>query len=166
MWAEQISFDDVTPDEVQTPSRIRTVIAADLDNDGSEELFFNNIGEPNRLFRQNENGEWVSTEIGDALESDGLGTGAAVFDADGDGRLELLVAHGESGAQPMSLYRWASTAATTTCVSFRKTKMVHLHGAIVEVITANKTHMRRSMRAAVTSAGARCTHWSWTSNHG
>ena len=143
MWAwNGTSFDDVTPNEVQTPSRIRTVIAADFDNDGNEELFFNNIGEPNRLFRQNENGEWVSTEIGDALESDGLGTGAAVFDADGDGRLELLVAHGESGAQPMSLYRWASNGNNYLRV-FPKTKHgAPARGAIVEVKTANKTHMR------------------------
>ena len=34
------------------PSAIRTVIAADFDNDGYEELFFNNIGDTNRLFRQ------------------------------------------------------------------------------------------------------------------
>jgi hypothetical protein len=34
------------------PSAIRTVIAADFDNDGYEELFFNNIGDVNRLFRQ------------------------------------------------------------------------------------------------------------------
>ena len=152
MWAwNGISFDDVTPDEVQTPSRIRTVIAADFDNDGSEELFFNNIGEPNRLFRQNENGEWVSTEIGDALESDGLGTGAAVFDADGDGRLELLV-HGESEPN-----RCPSTdgpaMATTTCVSFRKPNMVHLHGVrLLRSSLPTKHTCAASMRAAVTSA--------------
>src|SRR5262249_11428535 len=33
------------------PSAVRTVIAADFDNDGNDELFFNNIGEPNRVFR-------------------------------------------------------------------------------------------------------------------
>ena len=27
------------------------MIAADFDNDGNDELFFNNLGEPNRLFR-------------------------------------------------------------------------------------------------------------------
>src|SRR5262245_26266808 len=56
------------------PSRVRTVIAADFDNDGFEELFFNNIGEPNRLFRQ-AGGQWVLADAGDALEPDGLGTG-------------------------------------------------------------------------------------------
>ena len=33
------------------------------------------------------------------------GTGAAIGDFDGDGVLELLVSHGESAAQPLSLFR-------------------------------------------------------------
>ncbi|QPC84314.1 CRTAC1 family protein [Phototrophicus methaneseepsis] len=96
-------WDDIAPPEMAQPSRIRTVIAADFDNDGYEELFFNNIGEPNRLFALRD-GDWESIPIGDALEPDGLGTGAAVADTDGDGRLELLIAHGESSPQPLSLY--------------------------------------------------------------
>ena len=39
------------------------------------------------------------------LETVGLGTGAAVSDVDGDGILELLVSHGESGFQPLTLYK-------------------------------------------------------------
>jgi hypothetical protein len=34
------------------PSAIRRVIAADFDDDGYEDLFFNNIAEPNPRFRQ------------------------------------------------------------------------------------------------------------------
>lgn len=45
-------FKDVAPPAMARPSAIRTVIAADFDNDGYEELFFNNIGDANRLFRQ------------------------------------------------------------------------------------------------------------------
>jgi hypothetical protein len=33
------------------PSPVRTIIAADFDNDGHDELFFNNFGEANRVFR-------------------------------------------------------------------------------------------------------------------
>lgn len=32
-------------------------------------------------------------------------TGAVATDFDGDGRLELLVSHGESAAQPLSVYK-------------------------------------------------------------
>ncbi|MGC6417788.1 MAG: FG-GAP repeat domain-containing protein, partial [Bradymonadia bacterium] len=99
------TFTDVMSESAARPSRIRSVIAADFDNDGFEEVFFNNIGEPNRLFRSTD-GRLVEIDIGAALEPDGLGTGAAVLDMDEDGRLELLVAHGESGSQPLSIFRW------------------------------------------------------------
>ncbi|MCO5589362.1 hypothetical protein L7F22_043329 [Adiantum nelumboides] len=87
------------------PSPIRTVIAADFDNDGFEELFFNNIGTSNRLFRQSSAGCWAEADIGDALETNGLGTGAAVADIDNDGCLELLIAHGETRPQPLSFFK-------------------------------------------------------------
>lgn len=97
------TFRDTAPPEMARPSLVRTVIAADFDNDGQEEIFFNNIGEPNRLFARRE-GVWRAVDIGEALEPQGLGTGAAVADLDGDGRLELLIAHGEMEPQPLSLY--------------------------------------------------------------
>ena len=95
------------------PSAVRTVIAADFDNDGYDELFFNNVGEPNRLFRvlansDQEGGggpEVIMLDPGDALDPDGFGTGAAVCDIDGDGSLELLVARGERGPQPLGVYK-------------------------------------------------------------
>ena len=99
-------FRNVAPTALARPSRIRTVIAADFDNDGYEELFFNNMGQPNRLFGWRE-GRWIAIAIGDALEPRGTGTGAAVGDFDGDGRLELIVAHGEAMPQPLSLYHTA-----------------------------------------------------------
>lgn len=96
-------FINRTPTAMAAPSRVRTVIAADFDNDGYQEIFFNNIGQSNRLFGYR-NGKWVSLDVGEATEPFGLGTGASVADLDGDGRLELLIAHGEAHAQPLSLY--------------------------------------------------------------
>jgi hypothetical protein len=96
-------FKDVAPPDMAIPSPIRTVIAADFDNDGYEELFFNNIGEPNRLFAYRD-GTWKAIDTGDAWEPDGAGTGAAVGDLDEDGRLELFITHGEAAVQPISLY--------------------------------------------------------------
>jgi hypothetical protein len=85
------------------PGRNRTVIAADFDNDGYDEIFFNNMGEPNRLFGWRE-GRWTALDIGDALEPFGTGTGAVIGDFDGTGRLRLVICHGEIDAQPLSCY--------------------------------------------------------------
>ena len=51
-----------------------------------------NIPGENRLFRKlPTDADWTQVNIGDALEPTGYGTGGAVADLDGDGRLELLV---------------------------------------------------------------------------
>jgi len=103
------TFHDRATAAMAYPGPVRTLIAADFDNDGYEELFYHCLGEPNRLFRREVDGtrplEWVMGDVGDAAEPDGYGTGAAVADIDGDGRLELLLAHGERAPQPLSLFK-------------------------------------------------------------
>ncbi len=116
------AFRDRATPGLAFPSAVRTVIAADFDNDGTDELFFNNLGEPNRVFRlgvsanpdRKVGGELAEVggeldltmlDAGDALDTDGYGTGAAVCDIDGDGVLELLVARGEKAAQPLALFK-------------------------------------------------------------
>ncbi|MDC3023354.1 FG-GAP-like repeat-containing protein [Pelagibacteraceae bacterium] len=99
------SFLDMSSLDFRSPSRIRTVISADFDNDGYDEIFLNNIGQPNKLFRIIDEGNLEEIKLDAALEAQGLGTGAAVADIDGDGILELLISHGESGAQPLSLFK-------------------------------------------------------------
>lgn len=99
-------FIDMAPQAMATASPIRTVIVADFDNDGYEEIFWNNIPGANRLFRRTPaDSDWTQVKIGDALEENGYGTGAAVGDFDQDGQLELVVAHGESASQPLSYFR-------------------------------------------------------------
>ena len=98
-------FKDVANSEFKVPSRVRTIISADFDNDGYDEIFINNIGEPNKLFKILSDGELKQIQLNKGLEPFGLGTGAAVADIDNDGILELLVSHGESGLQPLSLYK-------------------------------------------------------------
>ncbi|QJW98193.1 CRTAC1 family protein [Frigoriglobus tundricola] len=95
------------------PSAARTVIAADFDNDGTDELFLNHLGEPNRLYRvgtapdHTPGGEVALTmlDAGAAQDEDGFGTGAAVCDIDGDGVLELLVSRGERSPQPLAVFK-------------------------------------------------------------
>ncbi|XP_062376054.1 cartilage acidic protein 1 [Sardina pilchardus] len=106
-------FKDIATSKFSMPSPVRTVIAADFDNDNEMEVFFNNIAyrgpSANRLFRvsRREHGDPQIEElnVGEAAEPEGRGTGAVVTDFDGDGRLDLIVSHGESAAQPLSVYR-------------------------------------------------------------
>ncbi len=102
---ENNKFKDIATPTYNIPTRIRTVISADFDNDGYDEIFMNNIGEPNKLFKIKDNGFFEEIKIQNAYESNGLGTGAAVADIDKDGILELLVSHGESGMQPLTMYK-------------------------------------------------------------
>lgn len=126
----------------QQPGAIRTLIAADFDNDGDVELFVNVIDGPNRLFRV-QRGRIQRLDPGDALLPDGLGTGAAVADIDGDGVLELLVAHGESAMQPLSLFRdtrasengWLRVLPLTASGAPAR-------GAIVRLDAGGRSHVR------------------------
>ncbi|KAJ8361418.1 hypothetical protein SKAU_G00179430 [Synaphobranchus kaupii] len=106
-------FKDISTQKFSMHSPVRTVIAADFDNDNELEVFFNNIAyrgaSPNRLFRvsRRDHADPLIEElnVGEAAEPDGRGTGATVTDFDGDGQLDLLVSHGESAAQPISVYK-------------------------------------------------------------
>merc|ERR1712109_397676 len=89
-------------------------IAMDFDNDGNQELFMNNIdyrsrGAPNSVHSvinsPNGNSPIIQgLDVGDAIEVSGHGTGGAVADMDGDGQVELLLSHGESASEPLTLY--------------------------------------------------------------
>lgn len=94
-------------------SPIRTIIAADFDNDKELDVFFNNIAyrgnAPNRLFRVSRRADAdpliQELNVGDAAEPQGRGTGGTVTDFNGDGQLDLLLAHGESAQQPISVFK-------------------------------------------------------------
>jgi len=95
---------DVASAELSIPERVGTVVVADFDNDGFDEIFVNVQGGPNRLFARRDD-HWGEIDAGDAACPKGFGTGAAAVDVDGDGRLELLLAHGGSQPRPLSLLR-------------------------------------------------------------
>ncbi|KAI9533934.1 Cartilage acidic protein 1 [Dissostichus eleginoides] len=106
-------FRNIASGGFAAPSPIRTVIAADFDNDKELEVFFNNIAyrgnAPNRLFRVSRRADAdpliSELNVGDAAEPQGRGTGGTVTDLDGDGQLDLLLAHGESVQQPISVFK-------------------------------------------------------------
>lgn len=86
------TFKNVASPAMAFPSDARTVVVADFDNDGFEEIVFVNRTEPSRLFRRSPNAEsWIFGDVGAMTD----GVGATVADLDRDGRLELLVTRGE-----------------------------------------------------------------------
>ncbi len=140
---DEYKFKDIAVPSFDEPSRIRTVISADFDNDGYDEVFLNNIGEPNKLFKIVENGVFQEIKLKNALEPKGLGTGAAVADIDNDGLLELLISHGESGLQPLSLFKFNSEEKT----SYLRIRPLNMHGApargaTVTLITNKREHSK------------------------
>ncbi len=135
------TFTDAAPEEMARPSGVRSVIAADFDNDGQEEIFFNNIDEANRLFARRD-GRWTAIDPGEAREPAGRGTGAAVADLDGDGSLELIVAHGEVSPQPLTLYGGPSTGNHYLRVRPTTTYGAPARGAVVACTAGNRTRSR------------------------
>jgi len=138
----ETTFNDMASKEFRIPSRIRTIISADFDNDGYDEIFMNNIGEPNKLFKILENGKITQIKISNALEKNGLGTGAAVADIDDDGILELLISHGESGPQPLSLYKSNIKNKKFLRIAPKTTYGAPARGATVILVTNKRKHAK------------------------
>ena len=140
---ENNEFKDIGNKAFDKPSRIRTIISADFDNDGFDEVFMNNIAEPNKLFRIKDNGKFEQINFKVGLEPIGYGTGAAVADIDNDGVLELLVARGESKEQPLTLYK----AKVDKESKYIRIKPLNKHGApargaTVTLITDQRKHSK------------------------
>ena len=146
------SFLDMSSLEFRSPSKIRTVISADFDNDGYDEIFLNNIGQPNKLFRIIDEGNLEEIKLDEALEAQGLGTGAAVADIDEDGILELLISHGESGAQPLSLFK-----ANVSNTNYVRIKPLNTFGAPARGATVTlHTNLRNHAKTIDAGSGYLC----------
>ena len=138
----ETTFNDMASKDFRIPSRIRTIISADFDNDGYDEIFMNNIGEPNKLFKILENGKISQIKISNALEKNGLGTGAAVADIDNDGILELLISHGETGPQPLSLFKSNIKNKKFLRIAPKTTYGAPARGATVILVTNKRKHAK------------------------
>lgn len=95
MQKEKGQFKNLPPAVFSEPRHIRSVIVADFDNDGNEEIFINNFGQRNRMFRYLDNNEWEELSIGNLASKNLYGTGAAVGDLTGNGFLDIFIANGE-----------------------------------------------------------------------
>ena len=146
-------FKDIGSSKFDKPTRIRTIISADFDNDGYDEVFMNNIAEPNKLFKIRENGTFEEIKLEIALEPDGYGTGAAVADIDNDGILELLVSRGESKEQPLTLYK----AKVNKQSKYLRIKPINKYGAPARGATVTLlTNQRKHSKTIDAGSGYLC----------
>ncbi|XP_064103801.1 cartilage acidic protein 1-like isoform X2 [Macrobrachium nipponense] len=153
--AGQPTFMNIATEEFASPSPIRTVIAADFNNDGNLEVLLNNIAyrgaAPNKLFTVDRglNDQDLTVRklnIGDAEEKNGRGTGGTVTDLDGDGVLEVILSHGESAEQPLSVYKLSSDQDTSSNgwlrVQVLTSSGAPARGAKVTLHTTGRKHSR------------------------
>ncbi len=75
---------------------------ADFDGDGDLDLYLSNLGQPNRLYRNDGDGTFVDVAVTAGVAHAGNGTGASWGDYDGDGDPDLYLANWN---QPNVLYR-------------------------------------------------------------
>jgi len=140
-------FADTAAEDFAQPGRTFTVVAADFDNDGNQEVFLHGAGEPNRLFGWR-NDHWVQLDAGDALEPDRAGTGAIAADIDGDGRLELVLGHGPAGGHesvggpPLTIYRTPPNDNAWLRVMPLTAAGAPARGAVVRLTADGRTHQR------------------------
>ena len=113
----------------------------------------NNIGEKNKLFKILDNGVIEQIPLDIALEKDGYGTGAAVADIDNDGILELLVSHGESVDQPLSLYK----AKVDSTKKYLRIKPLNKYGAPARGATVTLiSNLRKHSKTIDAGSGYLC----------
>src|SRR5207302_1627375 len=66
----------------------------------------------------------------------------AVADLDGDGRLELLISHGEAGAQPLTLYHGPANGNHWLRIAPRTRYGAPARGALVTLQAAGRRQIR------------------------
>lgn len=119
----------------------RSVVVADFDNDGFEEIFVNCHGQCNRLFAWRDE-DWRQIDCGQAEELDGCGVAAVAGDWNGDGMLELMLGHGESIPQPLSLYGVPPNKNHWLRISPRTGAGAPARGAVVKILSGGRKQMR------------------------
>ena len=143
----EIKFADIFRNQhISEPLAVRTLLVADFDNDGFEEVFFNAMEAPNRMYSKSIDDEghiiWVPRNLGPATEHDGFGTGAVVGDFDHDGILELMIIHGETRRQRLTYYKVGNAGQNYLRVFPKTAAGAPARGSRVTLRSGGKTQMR------------------------
>lgn len=141
------NFRDEASPALAFPSNIRQIIAADFDNDGAEELLLLNHGEVSRMFRHRTDPQgdlplWTLTDPGAAHGLELPTVGAVVADFDEDGRLELVISHGQKAARPLSVYRGPRNGHAWVRVQPWTRFRAPARGCVVRLVQRDRVQMR------------------------
>jgi hypothetical protein len=132
---------ELAPPTLARPSAATTLLVADLDNDGHEEILIGNAGEPNRLLGWREQG-WRPLDPGDALEPASLPTAMLAVDLDGDGRLEVVVARASGRGGGLACYRVEAARGGWLRVAPRTPQGAPARGALVRLVAGGREQLR------------------------
>lgn len=132
---------NVAPACLARVSAARALVIADLDNDGFEEIFIANAGEPNRLLGFRERG-WRPLDPGEALEPTTVPTAALAADLDEDGRLELVIARAAGAGGGLACYRVADSDNNWIRIAPRTRNGAPARGALVRLAAQGRIQWR------------------------
>lgn len=140
-------FKNVTPDVLASNYAVNSVVVADFNFDGYEDVYLNNIRNKNGLFLRDKD-EWSEVDLGENDEKEFYGVSSVVADFDKDGSLELLNTHGDGKKFPLTLY---SVKAESRFFSVRP--LLPNGGIPRGAVVKFKTSERTVIRAVSTGSG-------------
>lgn len=134
------SFSDITPEDMKNTYAVNSALAADLNLDGYEDLYLNNIRNANILFAGNKNG-WVQVNEALLLEKDLFGIGSLAGDLDGSPGFELLNTHGDGKKFSPRLYH-IKPESSWISIDVKYPNGGVPRGAVVRLRTSEKDRLR------------------------
>lgn len=133
-------FKDVTPEELKTKYAVSATVAADLNLDGYEDLYLNNIRNANILLAGNGD-EWIEINEPKLKEEDLFGVSTLVGDFDGLPGLEMLNTHGDGHKFLPKLYH-IHPIGEWIAISVKLSNGGIPRGAIVRLRSNNRDQLR------------------------
>lgn len=134
------TFSDVTPDFMKSSYAVNAAVAADLNLDGEEDLYLNNVNTANETFIRHK-GEWFHLSVPMLEEADMSGISTLIGDLNGEEGLELLNTHGLGKKFPLRLYSVKPSGNWTAFAVYNELGGL-VRGASVLVRTNRRNHLR------------------------
>jgi hypothetical protein len=96
-------FKDVTPEIMKDAYAVNSIVVADFNLDGYEDIYMNNVRGHNNLFARHKK-NWHELDVPVLSEKDMFGVSTISGDLDKNGSFEILNTHGDGTHFPITLY--------------------------------------------------------------